>query len=165
MRRVFSGWIVLAAACAMLSPHSARANVQVSGLTDMALPAWKIGDGAVSGHMDMCIGHISLPSTDGYGVTVSSAGGFVLTNGARQIPYTLYWEDSGAGNLGSSVGTQLSNNVKLSGQHNANILSALCVLGTVGANARLTIKITQADMTAALAGTYSGTITILISPT
>lgn len=146
-------------------PARAFATVQISNISDISLPPWGIGDGPVSAHIDICIANIQLPITDNYAVTISSPGGYVLNAaGGQTIPYSLYWEDSGAGSLGSSNGAQLSDNVKSSGFQNANVLSALCLLGLSGPNARLNLKITQAAMTAALAGNYSGTITIVISP-
>jgi hypothetical protein len=138
-------------------------TVQVSNLSDINLPTWNIGDPAVTASIDICVYSISLFASPDYGVTISSPGGFFLKNGAQQIPYSLYWEDSGAGHLGSSNGTQLLNNTKLPNRGNANTLSVLCALGLAGPTARLYVKITQADMNAALAGTYNGTITILLS--
>lgn len=147
--------------------HSAWAlldTVQITNLSDINLPNWSTGDPAVSASADICVYVIKLLSNSDYAITASSPGGFFLNNGPQKIPYTLYWEDSGAGHLGSSGGTQLSNNVKLGSRQNANILSPLCALGLIGPNARLYLKITQADMAAALAGTYTGTVTLMISP-
>ena len=106
----------------------------------------------------MCVyAALSLPA--GYGVTVSSTTGYVLKNGSQSIPYTLTWDDGGAGNLGNSA-TPLTNNVLLSNQTHANIISPVCLAGS---NARLKLSISQAAMTGALSGTYSGTINIIVS--
>jgi hypothetical protein len=157
--------LFLLAVVTYLPASDARASLaaQIANISDLNLPTWGIGDPDVNQHIDVCVYAIGIFSTS-YGVTISSPGGYVLSNGSNTIPYSLYWEDSGAGNLGTTGGTQLTNNVKLTGRMNANILSPLCALGLSGPTARLTIKITQADMTAALAGTYNGTITLLISP-
>ncbi len=140
--------------------------VEISNISDFNLGTWGIGDPAIVAHMDLCIyALVTVPLTS-YSITISSPGGYILTSGSHQIPYSLYWDDSGAGNLGSTNGTQLSNNVALTGQMKANILSTSCALGNPsGPNARLTIKITTQDMTNALAGNYTGTITLLVSPT
>jgi hypothetical protein len=138
-------------------------TIQISNLTDFNLPSWNLGDGDVNASINICIYALGVPTLNTYAVRASSPDGFVLVNGSHQIPYTLSWEDSGGGNLGSNSGTTLTNNVKLTNRNNANILSSNCSLG--GNNARLYLKITQAAMTAALAGTYTGTITLLISPT
>ncbi len=137
-------------------------TIQITNLSDFTLPNWNIGDGDVNASINICIYALGVPSLNTYAVQASSPGGFFLNSGSKQIPYTLAWEDSGGGNLGSNSGTALTNNVKLTGRNNANILSANCALG--GNNARLYLKITQASMTSALAGTYTGTVTIVISP-
>ena len=144
--------------------HALFDSAQISNLSDVTFPTWNIGDGAVSANIDICIYSIGVLSSTDYGVTISAPGGYVLKDGTRQIPFSLFWEDSGFGNLGSNSGVQLSNNVKLNSRKNPNIFSTSCnSLGSNGPTARLYIKITQADMTAALAGNYSNTLTILIS--
>jgi len=160
--------IILAISCMLAGNAHAIGSgvgpVQITGLSDLNLGPWGIGDPPLSAHMDLCIyALVTLPLTS-YVITVSSPSGYVLSNGLRQIPYSLYWDDSGAGNLGSGSGTQLSNGVALAGQMNANMLAPDCSLGNAGPNARLTLKITATDMTNALAGTYTGTITLLLSP-
>lgn len=134
---------------------------RVSNIGDFNLPTWNIGNPAVTASQDLCVYTTLLGN---YSITISSPGGFVLKSGSNQIPYSLKWDSSGAGNLGSG-GTQLSNNVALGSQPNSNILASDCSLGTpAGPTARLTITIAQADMIAALAGTYTGTITLIVGP-
>jgi hypothetical protein len=135
--------------------------VQITNVSDLNLGSWSIGDAGITSYIDVCIAAtVTVPLGD-YAITVTGgSGGYVLTSGSNQIPYTLAWESSGAGNLGSSSGSQLSNGVLLDNQPNAYILAPFCGNGN---NARLHINITQAAMTAALAGTYSGTITIMVS--
>lgn len=154
----------LALILALLAPMQAQALslMQITGLSDMALPSWSIGDAAPEATMDVCV-YAVLPIAGQYAIRASSPDGFVLKNGMQQIPYTLYWNDGGAGNLGGALGAQLTNNVTLTGRQNANVLSALCLLGVTGPTARLTMRISSAAMTAALAGNYSGTLTLMIS--
>lgn len=146
------------------APAHALSLMQISGISDMNLPSWGIGDPAPEAHIDMCV-YAVLPVAGQYAIRVSSPGGYVLTNGANQIPYELYWDDGGPGNLGGNMGAQLTNNVTLTGRQNANVLSALCALGITGPTARLNLRISSAAMNAALAGTYTGTITLLLSAT
>lgn len=126
-----------------------------------------MGDGPISSYIDLCIyNNAILPLGGPYAITVSSPGGFYLTASGRQIPYTLSWEDSGVNQLGSEPATPLSSGVKLTGQMNANTLSSTCaytILIPAGPNARLYLNIAESDMTTALAGTYNGTITLLLS--
>lgn len=149
--------------CCCLYADTASAIVfyRISNLSDLSLPAWSIGDPAVTAHEDICV-YSTLAGN--YAVNVSSPGGFFLLNGSYQLPYSLGWDDGGAGHLGSSS-TPLSNNVTLQSQTNLNTLATDCSLGVpAGATARLNLTIMQADMTAARAGTYTGTITLIISP-
>lgn len=136
--------------------------MRVYSVSDLNLGTWSMGDPAVSAHINLCMYSYDLLPITGYAITVTSVGGYNLKSGPRNIPYTLTWDDGGAGNLGASGGAALTNGVKLASRLRANILDSTCTLS--GPNARLNLKITQASMSAALAGTYSGTVTILITP-
>jgi len=143
-------------------PSLAAAEIGISQITDFSLPSWSIGDGNINSHIDVCVFSSSGKSGD-YAITVAGSSGYVLTNGSSQIPYALTWDDSGAGSLGQITGTTLNNNLRLSGQVNGNTKSATCSGNNSGPNARLSLKINEADMAAALAGTYSGAVTIIVS--
>ena len=139
---------------------------RLTGLSDFNLGSWSITDPAVSASMDLCV-YTTLVGN--YVITATSTGGFQLVNGVNSIPYTLRWEDSGAGALGSSGGTALTNNVGLTNrQHsNSSLISTDCSTGApAGANARLYLDITKAAMTAAPGSSlpYSGTLTLIVSP-
>ncbi|MBM3618487.1 MAG: hypothetical protein FJX23_08095 [Alphaproteobacteria bacterium] len=136
--------------------------MRVYSVSDLNLGTWSMGDPAVSAHINLCMYSYDLLPITGYAITVSSVGGYNLKSGPRNIPYSLTWDDGGAGNLGASGGAALTNGVKKTGLLRANILDSTCTLS--GPNARLNLKITQAAMTAALAGTYTGIITILVTP-
>ena len=144
---------------------SARAYalaMQISNISDFAPPTWSMGDPAITTAMDLCIYGLNIPALTSYAITVSSSpAGYNLVSGSKTIPFSLYWNDGGPGNL-TGTGTQLSDGVKVANLQHVNILSSSCAV--TGPNARLTMKITQADMTAALSGTYSGTLTLLLSP-
>jgi hypothetical protein len=146
----------------LVTPARAVGLVQINAITDLNLGSWGIGDPAVSSYIDVCIAATATVPSSQYAITATGSSGFTLTSGSNHIPYSLTWEDSGAGNLGTSPGTALSNGVLLDSQANAYILSApFCATGN---NARLHLKIAQTDMIAALAGTYTGTITLMVSP-
>lgn len=144
----------------MCLPHSAGAiSMRISNISDFNLGTWNIGDAAIEQSMDICIYGLNVPALLSYGINItSSPNNYRLQSGARFLPYSLYWKDSV---IGSSVGTQLSHGVTLANQFNLNVLFANCAGGV---NARLTIRISQADMTAAYAGKYDGVITLLLSP-
>ena len=155
MRRALT---CITAVCLFASQVQAAILMQISSVDDFNLPTWSLGDPAVNATMDLCI-YSALSIPGGYGVTVTSAGGYVLKNGGNSIPYSLSWDDGGVGNLGNSY-TPLTNGVNLSGRARANIVSPVCLAGP---NARLKLTISQSDMNAALAGTYTGTISITVS--
>lgn len=166
MRRLFVIITVLCMVCQGANAGLLDPAAQISNLTDFNLGTWGIGDPAISASIDVCVYSVYSTTSGGYTVQASNPDGFVLTKvgGTAQIPYSAYWDDGGAGNLGPGTGTQLTNNSTLTARAHANISSPLCASGVVGPDARLNIKITQAAMNAALAGTYNGTISILVAP-
>lgn len=149
--------------------HSGNATalglVQISAISDLSLGTWNMGDPAVTGHIDMCAYAVGDTPLGSYGITVTTANGtsYKMVNGSYSIPYSVYWDDGGAGNLGVSNGTQLNSGVLTTTRLNANVLSVLCSLGLSGPTARLNVKIAQSDLSSALAGTYRDTITIMVS--
>ncbi len=148
----------------LYAPQRAEALLmRISNLSDFSLPSWGIGDPAPQASINICIYGLNIPTLTSYAITASSSpAGFKVASGSNEIAYSLYWEDSGAGSLGSTLGTELHDGVKLYPQHNLNILSSSCAI--TGPTARLTLKISEAAMTAALAGNYTGTITLLLTP-
>lgn len=138
--------------------------MQISDNSDITVNNWVIGDPAIQQSMDICIYGLNVPSLTTYAITVSSSpSGYKIANtldATKTIDYTLFWDDGGYGNLGASS-TQMTDGVKLTLRQHPNILLANCGGGD---NARLTMKITQAAMTAARSGTYQGTISLLLTP-
>ena len=137
-------------------------SVQITNASDIAFSSWGMGDPNASAHIDLCIYAAQTLPAGGYGITASSAGGFVLKNtgnSALQLPYSVSWDDGGAGNLGATAGNSLNVGGDLSGQINASTALPLCS----GPTARLNVRIAATDLTAALAGTYSGTLSLTIS--
>jgi len=157
--------LLLECLCAVPAKAGIIPAIQISNISDFNLPSWNLGDPAPTAHIDLCLYSLNSLVSGGYNVTATgSNGGFHLVSGPNSIPYSVTWDDSGSGNLGNTAGTQMTSGAALTNQVNANILSVSCALGVTGPNARLNLKIAQADMTAALAGTYSGSITIVVSP-
>ena len=86
----------------LIEPAGAVGVVQINGITDLALGSWSIGNPAISSYIDVCIAATgTLPVSD-YAITATGNNGFTLASGSNHIPYSLNWEDSGAGNLGTS---------------------------------------------------------------
>lgn len=151
---------LLALTCAA-TPARAALLVEISNLSDVNFGTWNMGDPDLTANVDICVySTLALPS-GGYAIKADATGGFVLSYGPQTVPYSLTWNDGGAGSLGNT-GTALVNSTKLTDRNNANILLPACLLGSP--TARLIIKIAQADLTTISSGTYTGTLNLTVSP-
>ena len=141
----------------------AAVAVRITNVSDIAVGARGMGDPPVTASIDMCIYSVGVLTND-YSVKVTAdTGGMFLKSGNKQLPISMFWNDGGVGNL-SGTGAQLAYNSAAGGRKNSNAVSQTCTGLGGGPNARLTLKISQTDMDAALQGTYQGVIDILISP-
>lgn len=138
---------------------------QITGLTDMTLASYLIGSGDQALSSDACVysstagGHYTVTAT---GSGASSA--FTLSDGAsHNIPYNVVWNSSGPGALGST-GVSLATNVSSPTLGNASTDSPSCTGATPGATARVNVNLLGTNLDAAPAGTYTGTLTLLITP-
>lgn len=105
---------------------------------------------------------IYSPLLRGYSIkaTGSSSGGpFTISNGSTPMPYTVQWAFSG----GQTIGSALTSGVSLSGNPG---LSLLCggLFGLLASNASLIITLPANSLAAAQAGTYTGTLSLMVSP-
>lgn len=92
--------------------------------------------------------------------TGSGAGGaFVLSSGSNTLPYQVQW----AGSSGQASGTALQAGVN-SQEFATTLTNALACLFTQPVNASLIVRMAGTDTANARAGSYSGTLTILIVP-
>ncbi len=112
---IFSGGIVFAATDGTQGDPSTGTTLisvtktklaMVSGMTDLTLGSWQIGDAAPQLTTDACI--YSDTVGGGYKVTASgdgAASAFTLSDGAAHtLPYSVAWNSLGGGNL-TNVGT------------------------------------------------------------
>lgn len=160
--RVLAGLpaVVALAAVALAPAPAAAQKARLNRLNDVAF-----GTLAVNATSDIqrseTLCAFTGSSTMGYFVSArgSGAGGaFTLSSGTATLPYVVRW----AGLPDATDGVALSPN-----QPRAMVTSApanaLCSLG-LGGNATLIIGLPAAEIAAARAGAYSGTITITIAP-
>jgi hypothetical protein len=134
------------------------ARVKISDLNDLSQNAWDEGQGDVVLTDNVCV--YSTRANGAYKVTANGSGAanaFTLANGANIMPYALKWADSVAG-----AGEALTANALSTAFANANRSDPNCTVG--GNNAKLEVKISAADMTAAIDGTYTGVLTLIVSP-
>lgn len=126
--------------------------IQVSQLANLNLGTFN-GSSGMAGSTSMCI-YRNSPGT--YAVTVNGQGtgsAYVAVNGSNQVPLALTWND-GTGAQPLTPGTPLT------GRSNVNLTSTTCTTN----NATLGASATSANLLAAKAGSYLGTVTITVLP-
>lgn len=151
-----------AGGCALLllfaSPAVAASNnVRITNLGDVAFGTLaNLSTDAVRSQ-SLCV--YANTATNGYNVRAvgSGAGGaFTLSSGAASMPFDVEWSPS----AGQSSGVQLSPNVALSGQV-SNASQQTCNAGPA-ASASLVVILRTAALSSAPAGSYGGSLTLVI---
>lgn len=139
------------------APVSAQ-SVQIGALTDLSFGTVASVTSSTTISENLCV----FTSTGSYSIRASGSGtnnSFALLNGTAQMPYTVQWAASGS----QTTGTQLT-----AGQaalFTPGGLNILCSLGSLLAgSATLLVTLPAASLSAAQAGSYSGTLTLLVSP-
>jgi hypothetical protein len=152
---------MLALACMLpfSQAHAASDKVRITGLSDIAFGSIaNLGTDAVRSQ-SLCL--YSSSTTNGYNVTASgtgSGGAFELNSGGLSLPIEVQW----SGSAGQSSGAQLSPNVPLTGQVSSATQQA-CSSGPAS-SASLIVVLRSTALSRATAGTYSGSITLLVGP-
>lgn len=133
-------------------------RVQISGLSDVLFgtvdPA-----AAASDAQDVCV----WSNTSGrvYNITATGSGAgnaFTLTDGTNTLAYGVEW----AASSGQTSGTALTAGTTL-GALTSTATTADCSAGPA-ASASLIVNLTAADLQAAVAASYAGTLTLLVAP-
>lgn len=133
-------------------------RVQISGLSDIAFGSVDPTSAAASAE-NVCVW--SNTSGKGYTVTASgngAANAFTLGDGTNTLPYSVEW----AGSSGQSSGTALASGSALGGL-SSTATSPTCSAGPA-ATASLIVKMTAANLQAAVASSYTGTLTLVVAP-
>lgn len=133
-------------------------RVQISGLTDVAFGTVDPTVPASSAE-NVCVW--SNTSGKGYQVTATGSGAsnaFTLTDGTGTLAYSVEW----AGSSGQSSGSALTSGTALTGL-SSTATSPTCSAGAA-ATASLVVKMTAANLQAAVASTYNGTLTLVVAP-
>lgn len=137
---------------------AATGKARVAGLSDVSF-------GLIAGTADqaasqsVCV--FSSTTTAGYSVTATGSGtggSFALTGGPALLPYDVLW----SGNANQSSGAALVAGVTTSG-FTSLATQQTCNSGP-SATASLTVIIRASTLSAASAGSYSGTLQITIAP-
>lgn len=151
--------LVLSWAFGAGAPANAVSNkVRISKLADIAFGTIaNLGADAVRSE-SVCL--YADTNTNGYNVTATGTGtgGAFQLSGAGSLAYDVQWSSSS----GQSSGTQLVPNVPLTGQVSTATQQA-CGTGPA-TSASLIVILRSATLSSAGAGSYSGTLTLLIGP-
>jgi uncharacterized protein YdbL (DUF1318 family) len=131
-------------------------QAQITSINDINLGAWTIASSAPTGFDDICV----YTSTGSYEVTTTSANftgaNYRLYDGsANYVVYTVSWNDATGGG-----GAAMTHNTAMTGQ-TGNSASATC---GGSQNASVQVDITNVAMAAAVAGTYTDTLTMVVAP-
>lgn len=171
---------ILASAAALAMPAAASAATQgTSGATSsgsVSISATVPGRVEISGLSDVAFGTVDPASaasqaqnvcvwsnTSGrlYSVTATGSGAanaFTLTDGTNTLAYGVEW----AASSGQASGTALVSGTAL-GSLASTATSPTCSAGPA-ASASLIVKMTAANLQAAVASSYTGTLTLVVAP-
>lgn len=154
--------LALAAVLANAGPASAASNnVRISGLTNISFNTISDLTSDASLAEDVCV--FSSSATSGYRVTASGSGtggAFTLApvSGSNTLAYEVQWKAQS----GATSGTQLTAGSPLTGLVSSASQQA-CNSGPA-VSASLIVVLRAAALSSATAGTYSGSLTLLIAP-
>lgn len=150
--------IAICGALLSAAPASAASNkVRISSVTDVAFgTVTNLGADAVSSQ-SLCL--YADTNINGYNVTASgtgTGGAFQLSSGLGSLAYEVQWSSS----AGQSSGSQLAANVPLTGQI-SSASHQTCSNGPA-TTASLVLILRSAALSSASAGSYNGTLTLVV---
>jgi hypothetical protein len=151
---------VLAALCLLTASIDARAasnKVRVTNLADMSFGTVADLQSDAIQNESVCL--YADTATNGYNVTATGAGpagAFQLSSGLSSVAYEVQWSSSS----GQSAGADLKPNVPLTGQV-SGASHQTCSNGPV-TTASLIVLLRSTSLSSATAGTYSGTLTLVV---
>lgn len=134
-------------------------RVRITGLTDVSFLNQDAGI-ASTNSQNICVW--SNTATKGYSIRATGSGAanaFTLSSGASSVGYSVQWN----GASGSTTGTVLSAGATSTG-YTSTATHQSCSTG-VASSASLIVGIGTTDLSSMQAGlTYTGTLTLLVSP-
>ena len=139
--------------------HAQSNNVRITKLSDVAFGAIANVGADATNSQSLCI--YANTANQGYRITASGSapgGAFSLTSGSFLLNYEVQWNQSPS----QSSGTQLSPNVTLTGLI-SSATQQTCNSGPA-TTASLILVLRSSELSNARAGSYSGTLTLLVGP-
>jgi hypothetical protein len=151
---------IAASVLTVSSPAPAASNnVQITKLSDITFgPISNLGADTTRSE-NVCI--FSGTATNGYNVKATGSGSnnaFTLATGTQRLAYDVQWNSSS----GQTVGSSLTPNSTLGGL-TSTAKNATCS-GNPSTTASLIVIIRSAAASSAIAGDYSGTLTLVFGP-
>lgn len=152
---------VLCCSCAILaSPVSAASNnVRLTKVSDVAFGMLANFAADAIQSQSLCV--YANTDTNGYNVRAfgsGSGGEFTLASGGDTLPFDVQWNSV----AGTSNGAQLLPNVAMTGQV-SSARQQTCNSGPAFSGS-LVVILRAASVSSAAAGTYSGSLTVVIAP-
>jgi hypothetical protein len=142
------------------SPALAASNkVRITDLSDVNFGV--IANLGVDATRSQSVCLFADTNSNGYNITASGTGpggAFVLASGPRTMSYEVQWSDSS----GQGSGNQLASNVPLTGQV-SGATHQTCNNGPA-TSASLIILLRSNVLSSATAGSYNGTLTLVVGP-
>lgn len=154
-------WTLALLSGVALAPSASAApgdQVRIQGLSDVAFGS--VANLALDSRLSQSVCAFSSSTGNGYTITAmgSGAGGaFRLNSGAATMDYDVEWADA----AGRTSGTPLVANTALSGL-SSSVNNQNC--SPSGTSASLIVVVRALAASAATAGSYSGTLTLIIGP-
>lgn len=149
--------LLLVAGAGLATPATAQ-NVRLTKLTDVNFGALTTTANDVWQAQDVCAFVQSLSGRYNIRATGSGTGGaFTLANGSSALPYEVQWN----GSAGQTSGTNLTPGVALGGLTAVTVNQSCTLL--IASSASLIIMLRAAALSRATAGSYAGTLTLIIA--
>ena len=133
-------------------------RVKITGIEDVTFGTVDPASDA-SNAQDVCV----WSNTPGrvYNITATGSGdsnAFTLTDGSETLTYGVEWADTS----GQTTGTALTSGSALTAQ-SSTAIQPDCAAGPAN-SASLIVKMTAAQLQAAIASSYTGTLTLVVAP-
>lgn len=154
--------IAVALSSSLLLSDAAQAasnKVRITSLSDVAFGT--VANLSVDAVRSQSVCLFADTDTNGYTITATGTGpggAFQLASGLSSMAYEVQWSSSS----GQSAGVQLTPNVPLTGQL-SSATHQVCSNGPA-TSASLVLMLRASALSSASAGTYNGTLTLIVGP-
>lgn len=159
LARLLAGALLVVGLLGETPSNAASNKVRITNLSDVGFGT--IANLNVDAVQSQSVCVYADTNTSGYNVTGIGAGpggAFQLSSGAASMSFDVLWSSS----PGQNSGTQLTPNVPLTGQVSSGTHQT-CSNGPA-TTASLVVVLRSIALSSAAAGTYNGTLTLVIGP-